>query len=151
MKFIVDFMLGRLCKWLRLAGYDAVFFRGSDKGELIYESLRQNRVVLTRNTRITSKRVLRKVLVESDVLKEQVKQVFDELGLSVSPDRVFSRCLACNGILAETEKEKVEGKVPAYVFQTSEKFHYCRGCGKVYWNGTHRVLVDKKLRELLEK
>ena len=46
MKFIVDFMLGRLCKWLRLVGYDASFYRSDEKGDIIYRSLKENRIIL---------------------------------------------------------------------------------------------------------
>ena len=151
MKFIVDFMLGRLCKWLRLMGYDAVFFRGADKNELIYESLKQRRVVLTRNARITDKKVLKRVLVKSDDLNLQIRQLVEELGLTIYREKVFSRCIVCNSAIEEAARETVKDRVPAYVFQTREKFFRCPGCDRVYWKGTHWDLVNRKLEGLQQR
>jgi len=35
MKFIVDLTMGRLAKWLRIAGYDTVFYNSANPDKLI--------------------------------------------------------------------------------------------------------------------
>jgi len=41
MKFIVNMMLGRLAKWLRLFGYDTVYFTEGSDNVLVFESVMQ--------------------------------------------------------------------------------------------------------------
>jgi len=147
MKFLVDFMLGRLCKWLRLLGYDASYFVSDKKSELIYQSIKEGRIILTRDHRLSKKKAIKLIIINSDLLEEQLKQVFSELNIKVDPENIFTRCLVCNQILMEAEKEKVRDKVPSYVFQTQKEFSYCPSCQKIYWKGTHWNLAN----QLLEK
>ena len=49
-KFIVDHNVGKLTKWLRLMGYDALFFNGGDDSGLIAITLAKSRIILTRDT-----------------------------------------------------------------------------------------------------
>jgi len=147
MKFLVDFMLGRLCKWLRLLGYDASYFVSDKKSDLIYQSLKEGRIILTRDHRLSKKKAIKLIVISSDILEEQLKQVFSELDIRVDPEEIFTRCLVCNEVLLEAEKEKVKDKVPSYVFQTQKEFSYCPSCQKIYWKGTHWDLAN----QLLEK
>jgi len=147
MKFLVDFMLGRLCKWLRLLGYDSSYFVSDKKSDLIYQSLKDGRIILTRDHRLSKKKAIKLIIINSDLLEEQLKQVFSELNVKVDLDNLFTRCTVCNEPLLEIEKEKVKDRVPSYVFQTKEEFSYCPGCQKVYWKGTHWDLAN----QLLEK
>jgi len=151
MKFLVDFMLGRLCKWLRLLGYDASYFVSDKKSDLIYESLKEGRIILTRDHRLSKKKAIKLIIINSDLLEEQLKQVFSELNIKVDPDEIFTRCLVCNELLLSIEKEEVKDKVPSYVFQTQEEFSYCPSCQRVYWKGTHWDLANEALKKLESK
>jgi len=151
MKFLVDFMLGRLCKWLRLLGYDASYFSSAKKSDLIYQSLKDGRIILTRDHRLSKKKAIKLVIINSDLLEEQLEQVFSELNVKVDPDDIFTRCLVCNELLLEIEKEKVKDKIPSYVFQTQEEFSYCPSCQKIYWKGTHWDLANQLLKKLKNK
>ena len=53
MKFVVDRMLGKLAKGLRMLGYDTIYYRGEDVGPLIQLARQEDRVILTRNTKLT--------------------------------------------------------------------------------------------------
>jgi len=68
-KFIVDHNVGKLAKWLRLMGYDALFFDGSDDSQLIRTALAEGRVILTRDTQIMKRGIvtsgrLKAILIE---------------------------------------------------------------------------------------
>jgi len=51
-KFIVDNNVGKLAKWLRIMGYDTVFFNGRNDANMIATALAEERVILTRDTQI---------------------------------------------------------------------------------------------------
>ena len=49
MKFAVDCMLGKLAKWLRILGFDAVFFAKIEDDALLQLADREERILLTRD------------------------------------------------------------------------------------------------------
>ena len=139
-KFIVDINVGRLAKWLRVLGYDALFVPDADDGGLVQIAQREGRILLTKDGRLLERRLftsgqLKAVRVWGDHFTEQVRQVVSKLGLDTTND--FSRCIDCNEALFEVAKEEVRDRVPPYVFQTQEEFKECPVCHKVYWRGTH--------------
>lgn len=154
MRFIVDANVGKLARWLRLMGYDTLFFTGGDDGELISSALREQRVILTRDTHImewgvVSKGRVRAILIRDDEVEVQVRQVIRELGLKTGL-KPFSICLECNAPLRKVEKADIEQRVPPYVFQTQEQFVECPLCLRVYWRGTHWQGMKKKLEAMVE-
>jgi uncharacterized protein with PIN domain len=51
MRFVADAMLGRLAKWLRLVGYDTLYWRGDD-ARLVHLALAEKRLLLTRDSHL---------------------------------------------------------------------------------------------------
>jgi len=152
LKFIVDYNVGKLAKWLRMMGYDSVLFTGEDDSRMIIIALRQERVILTRDTQImkrgvvTSRRV-KAILIESEEPEQQMRQVIESLNLDCQ-FRPFTICLECNQPLRETSKEQVKDLVPPYVFQTLSYFMECPACHRIYWQGTHWQAMTRKLKQL---
>ncbi|OGS39405.1 MAG: hypothetical protein A2551_01935, partial [Elusimicrobia bacterium RIFOXYD2_FULL_34_30] len=141
--FIVDKMLGRLAKWLRLFGYDTVYFtEGSDK-ELVFESVRQQRILLTRDKGISKRKPLKIIFINSEKFAEQIEQLKSDLKIEIDTKKIFTRCIKCNTPLEKIEKEKVKDKVPPYTFETHDDFSYCPKCNKIYWQGSHIELAEK--------
>lgn len=146
-RFIVDRMLGRLAKWLRILGYDTLYWRGND-----WQTLKEKgkgRILLTRTTTVSPGGDFQGViLVREDNPDLQLRSVTRELGLKIDEHRIFSRCLICNRQLEKIPKEEVEGKVPDFVFSTYSEFSSCPGCSRIYWRGTHHENMRKKILEL---
>jgi uncharacterized protein with PIN domain len=137
-RFIADEMLGKLAKWLRAVGYDTVYFTGDGDGALVQQALQEDRIILTRDSRLIERKLARNsLLVNNDDPREQFRQVVSELGLDVK-NGLFTRCLICNRELSSVEKESVRDKVPAYTYSTQSKFYECPNCGRVFWPGTHK-------------
>lgn len=139
MRFVADCMLGKLAKWLRMLGFDTLYIADADDDELVRIAVREDRVLLTRDARLCSRRMVRKraVFIDWGTTSEQVRQLLRDLGLGPSDFRLFTRCTVCNGPIAPIEKDKVRGRVPAYVFKTQSGYGYCASCDRVYWRGTH--------------
>jgi uncharacterized protein with PIN domain len=79
---------------------------------------------------ITTGRV-KAVFVESDNPEEQLKQLAETIDLSGCSSGFLTRCLECNRPLEERTREQVGGKVPAYVYETQDRFMECPSCNKV--------------------
>jgi uncharacterized protein with PIN domain len=152
-KFIVDQNAGKLTKLLRSMGFDAVFFDGLDDADMLAIALAENRVVLTRDTHIMKRGVvssgrIRAILIEADKAEFQMRQVIDSLNLrhQAAP---FTRCMECNQILKEREKEEIKDRVPPYVYKTQDKYMECPDCHRIYWRGTHWQAMIKRLEKLV--
>jgi len=151
MKFIADAMLGRLAKWLRLLGFDVLYYPDIEDREVIKISLEQDRTILTRDTRMLQCRGVRDaVFIRSDHISEQLLEMKDMLALH-DLDR-GERCVACNGNLhTVSDRGEVQDLVPDYVYHNFRSFMRCDGCGKVYWEGSHYKKICERTSEILRK
>jgi uncharacterized protein with PIN domain len=152
LKFIVDNNVGKLVKWLRIMGYDTLFFNGSDDSGMIAIALAEDRVILTRDTQIMKRRVvttaqLKAILIQSDEPERQMSQVIDTLNLCQF--KPFTICLECNQTLVERSKQQVKDRVPPYVFKTQSQYMECPACHRIYWRGTHWQAMTEKLSKFI--
>lgn len=149
MKFIADAMLGRLARWLRILGFDTLYYPDIRDSELLKLALREQRCILTRDTHFLKMKNARSIcFVYANDPLEQVKEVLDAFGRQPGP----GRCARCNGILSPVDgKERVKDRVPEYVFLQCSRFLRCLSCGHVYWEGTHlrrfRAMLERVLKE----
>lgn len=149
MRFILTPELGRLAKWLRILGFDTVYSTQINFSSLLIQALRDNRIILTRNSRFINKaRVAKCVQIQSDQVNQQLKQILRDLDIRPNTEKMFSRCIICNVELNEIDKQKVKNKVPEYVFKTQDEFFNCPACQRIYWSGTHWGNVSNTLKEI---
>ena len=145
LQLLADGMLGRLAKWLRLLGYDTAYDNAATDLELARRARAEGRVLLTRDHELAARRGLRTLLIRSQVLEEQIREVRASLGLPPQP--ALSRCAVCNSVLDPVSPTQVAQRVPPYVLRTQTEFRRCPGCGRVYWPGSHlqamRAQVDE--------
>lgn len=146
-KFILTKELGRLAKWLRIMGFDASYFKEENKSILIITSLQEERIILTRDSRLSRFSGIRMLRIKSDFVKEQIEQVIADLKLKPNENGMFTRCIVCNELLGDIEKQKIKNKIPEYVYKTQSTFVSCPACKRVYWQGTHWGNVRKFLGE----
>jgi uncharacterized protein with PIN domain len=150
-RFVADVMLGRLAKWLRIAGFDVVYSNRITDDELVAFSQREGRIILSKDTRLLVRRAVRQfIYLESDDIRAQIRQVFGVTGTASLP-ALLSRCLDCNEMLEKVSREKVRERVPPYVFATQTSFKRCPRCNKTYWAGTHRQAVLRTLEALFAR
>jgi uncharacterized protein with PIN domain len=149
MRFIADRMLGKLAKGLRMLGYDAVYYRGEGTYPLIKMAREQDRVILTRNSKLIPKRPGDRIhRVMEDKPSLQLKELIQRKVISLNEKTLFSRCLLCNILLDEIPREEAEGKVPDFIFFQQKNFFRCPRCLKIYWQGSHQENMQKKVDEL---
>ena len=148
-RFIANTNVGKLAIWLRLMGYDTLFFQSGEDRELVKRALGEDRIILTRDTHIGERRPardgrLKVMLFTTDEPASQLAQLFDRLALN--PDyRPFSLCLECNRPLVACPADEAKSRVPAYVYKTHHQFYQCPECRRVYWRGTHWQAMQRLL------
>lgn len=147
MKFVADHMLGRLAKWLRALGYDTVYSPNLDDPDLVRISQAEGRLLLTRDTGIAKRKGVDCLLIGSDQLDEQLGQVVRHCGLQLDGE-LAPRCLRCNEVLDEVQREVARDLVPPYVWQTQSQFRRCPACSRLYWRGTHWTKMKERIAAL---
>jgi len=139
-------MLGTLAKWLRILGYDTHFDPALDDHQLARLARAEGRLLLTRDRELSRRRGLDALLISSEQLDDQIRQVLEDLELEA--ERSFSRCPVCNEPLEPLAYEEARSRVPAYVARAHKTFHACPACHRVYWRGSHWQRMDEHLADL---
>jgi uncharacterized protein with PIN domain len=143
--FLCDAMLGSLARWLRTLGYDAAYDAAAGDRELLARAARERRTLLTRDTRIPRRGETPPVLLlRSNGGLGQLGELARELRLGPPPG-LFTRCLRCNAVLAAATGAQVEARVPDFVRAAGPVFLACPVCRRVYWSGTHRREMLRRL------
>ena len=155
LRFIVDHNVGKLAKWLRMLGFDSLFFDGTDDSLMVAQALSEGRVILTRDTEIMKRRVvnsgrLKAVLIHSEEPERQMRQLMETLDLN-GRFRPFTLCLECNQPLVERSQEEVKGRVPPYVYKTQNQYMECPACHRIYWQGSHWKAMTRQLEKFASR
>jgi len=135
--FICDVHLGRLCKYLRMLGWDTLYSNHFTPDEMIAISLRERRIILSRSYRLTRhKEVSHSYRIRSSDSLEQVKDLISKLDLS---DRInpLTRCLNCNAMLVPVDKQAVIQLLQDRTAKYYNEFFKCPDCNQIYWKGSH--------------
>ena len=147
-RFAADPSLGRLCKWLRILGFDTLYERDLSV-ERRTAFAKERRCLLTRITALRGiPREGRLLFIHSNNPFEQLEQVIDETDISILDVHLFSRCIRCNCITSPIDKALVLNRIPDYVRETAERFHQCPECGRIYWRGSHALRIHQRVEKL---
>ncbi len=151
MKFVVDCMLGKLAKWLKILGFDVVYDQKAEDSELLHIARKQARILLTRDVRLLqAAQDVRCLFIESERWQEQVEQVLERLDLRPQA-KPYSRCIQCNVELKDLPKAKARNLVAPFVLEHAASFAVCPECGRVFWQGTHFEDMESKMVKILGK
>jgi uncharacterized protein len=144
--FVIDSMLGKLAKWLRIMGFDARCEQLKDQ-EQIDAFRRQGTFLITRNRKWSGQS--RVFCLTANDPTEQLREVVLQAPIAPQEIRLLQRCIRCNDKLRGIAREDALGRVPDYVFETQTSFHQCPDCQRVYWPGTHPKRVVQRLQRQL--
>ena len=130
-------MLGRLARWLRVAGLDTLYGPDFDDRELVRRAAAEERVLLTRDRHLVEHlRPARALLVRSQAPLEQLREVVAAFGPG-EPPGLFTRCLVCNTPLLALDPAEGARRRPQRSRGVPGPVMLCPACDRVYWHGSH--------------
>jgi uncharacterized protein with PIN domain len=129
-------MLGKLCRKLRLLGFDAALNPPGEAGRFLINAEHEGRIAVTRARRHHDRPGRPAVILSSESVPDQITELLDTLP---SPPQLapFTRCLECNVLLAEEDAASAREEVMAYISEHFNRFHRCPSCRRIYWEGSH--------------
>ena len=147
-RFLCDEMLGRLCRYLRAAGYDALLAQsGANDAELLRQCHAEGRYFLTQDQLVQEHKAARGVALilphgNLDRLAALLAAHFklDWLG------HAFTRCLLDNTLLITADTAALQ-RVPPDALKEDEPLYRCPGCGRIYWRGSHYKRMHARLTQ----
>ena len=142
-------MLGKLARYLRMAGFDTLYI--GREGDPVEEARKSGRVLVTRN-RLAAARCavlgIECIEVRDNYPHNQTREVMRRMKRGARPSP-YTRCVFCNTRLEEVgDKAAVEGWVPPFVYKSQDRFKKCPGCGRIFWNATHKKSMDRFMKSI---
>lgn len=148
-RFVCDVHLGRLAERLRLLGFDTRYRNDLEDDELVTIATGERRWLLTRDRRLLMRSaVTHGCLVRATDPLEQAVEVTTRFDLA-SEARPFTRCVRCNGLLAQVAKAEIEHRLEPGTKREHDEFVRCRDCGRLYWPGSHRGSLEAFVARIL--
>jgi len=155
MRFVLDGMLGKLNRWLRMIGHDVLYLNDVEDQDLVASAVKERRILLTSDValyRLATARGADAYLVKGRTEAERLAGLAGRFGLNLSVDAADSRCPVCGSPLKAVSKEEVRERIPAATFNAFNEFWACSNseCAKVYWQGSHWENINAVLEKARE-
>ena len=149
-RFVIDSNLGRLARYLRLLGFDALYSNSYDDARVAAIADQQQRIVLTRDRFLLHRKIITHGYFVREVHPvQQAAEVIRRFDLKrlITP---FSRCIGCNGQLHDVEKGKILDRLEPNTLRFYDHFRRCESCRQIYWAGGHHERALGLIRRILD-
>jgi uncharacterized protein len=139
-RFVLDVHLGALARRMRLLGIDVAYRNDATDDDLVAQAANEQRVLLTQDRGLLRRRALvAGGYVSGDRADHQLADVLHRFAPALRP---WSRCPACNGVLARIAKDQVEHLLLEGTRRSYTQFAQCQTCGRLYWRGAHTKRLE---------
>lgn len=155
-KFLVDVMLQKLGRWLRILGVRADMPEDEDDTKILEQAGRDGLILLTRDQELAERAGKLKIKVfalpksETDI-EDQLRDVVREFGLDVERFEDRMLCTKCGGKLVLAGREDVLGKIPDTIASRHDDFLRCASCGQIYWKGRQWKKINERMGRIMGK
>ena len=149
LRFVADAHLGGLARLLRMLGFDTLYSNTLSDERIRAVSAVEGRIVLTRDRELLKCRgITHGCYLHALQPRDQLREVAERLQLAAEA-KPFTLCLHCNLSLARIDKSAIADRLPPRVLEHYERYSWCEGCDRVYWEGSHWQRMRTLLAELL--
>lgn len=140
--FIVDAMLGKIARKLRILGFDTVYDPYIDDMDILNSPKYYGRIVLTNDRALFSrckKKGIDTILLDNRTEVENLVTIFRSLDIElISSQKLPHICTCCNGTLDTIiDKNSIKNQIPDRLLHSKNIFYKCSQCNKIYWIGSH--------------
>ncbi|MEJ2248886.1 MAG: Mut7-C RNAse domain-containing protein [Candidatus Lokiarchaeota archaeon] len=160
-KFLVDAMLGKLTRFLRIFGYDTIYANDLEiiynikpiPDEMLLEYAKENkRIIITRDYPFYKKIQDQSVYLEGRGITNYLKQLKQKLDLNYEFQIKKARCSICNSEIKRIPRSKAKKYIKPKILDYVDEFYQCKNpdCQKIFWKGSHIEDIMKKLKEIKE-
>ena len=150
--FLAEYHLQRVARWLTLFGYPTEVVPKLTK-ERIYRCAGGRCKILTTSRRFED--TFKKLKVDYLILpntEDWITQLCMVLRhFNLSPSLELNFCPHCLGELKPVDPEEVKDKIPYYSYRCGKNFTLCTRCGRIYWEGGHKKLMDRTLSRIKKR
>jgi uncharacterized protein with PIN domain len=163
MKFLVDSMLGKLARFLRIFGYDTVyandlidFFKLNPvPDEMLVDYARKNdRFIITKDLPLYKSYKEKTIYLKGKGIYNYLSQINKLFSLEFKFNLKRARCSICNSQLERViDKNLLKNHILEETYNNYNIFYQCSNlqCKKIYWQGSHIEDIEYKLGKTLEQ
>jgi len=149
-RFLLDGMLGRLCRKMRMLGIDCELAPAGRSPWLLTDAENAGRTAVTTTTRAIDRNGPPPVVLKRSGAAEMIAELYAKIREAprLAP---FTLCLECNVPLAEVSREEAGDRVPLRILRDFREFHECGECGRIYWKGSHYEAMRQYSDSIIER
>ena len=146
-RFLLDGMLGRLCRKMRMLGIDCELAPAGRSPWLLTDAENAGRTAVTTATRAIDRNGPPPVILKRSGAAEMIAELYAKIGEAprLAP---FTLCLECNILLTEISPEEIKQRVPLRILRDFREFHECAKCGRIYWKGSHYEAMERQVAQI---
>ncbi|TFH65831.1 MAG: hypothetical protein E4G91_01055 [Candidatus Zixiibacteriota bacterium] len=147
MRFVCDSTMGKLARFLRMAGFDTAYVREDNMARVLALSKEENRLIVSRNSKYLGLQLASNFYhLTADEPLDQFRKLVTDLQMQLDEKQFLTRCLQCNELLEKIATEKVSERLYDFVARTQPEIFVCPRCDKLYWHATHaRAMITQLL------
>ena len=147
-RFLLDGMLGRLCRKMRMLGLDCELAGAGRSPWLLTDAENAGRTAVTTSTRRVDRCGPPPVILRRSGAAEMIAELFAAIG-EVPQFAPFTLCLECNTPLTEISPGDASERVPPRISRDFRVFHECAECGRIYWKGSHYEAMGRQVEAIM--
>ncbi|MHA2283527.1 MAG: DUF5615 family PIN-like protein [Promethearchaeota archaeon] len=159
MKFLVDSMLGKLARFLRIFGYDTIYANDLTEifntdpvpDEKLIEYAKENdRFIITKDLMLYKTYSERSLFLHGEGVYNYLHQLKEKLNVTFEFNVEKAKCSICNSKLLKIQnKNEISGNALQDSLNNYEEFYRCSNlkCNKIFWKGSHIEDIEKRLEK----
>lgn len=145
-RFLIDSMLGKAARKMRILGYDTAYTADADSDMMLDKAISSGRTIITASATLHDRAQaadIPSILTPSHPPDVTMRHIIRISGISADINIDEARCALCNGKTSPTYHMSSDG-VKAGTISHIKKFRRCEACNHIYWEGAHIRNLQKE-------